>query len=107
MIIGVILVPIIYAGFLFFKFFQKDSSDTRADLQKACVFVAFSLIAQAVWFIIYFAAIYSYPYNSGFIYGSHVGPYVINAVVYLYYAGVCKRYAKQWGMQKIVNDYKI
>ena len=58
-IYGIVAVPIFYAAFLFIKFFQKDTSETRADLPKACIFIVFSAIASAIWFVVYFMILYN------------------------------------------------
>ena len=104
---GIIGVPILNSGFLFIKFFQKDSSETRADLPKACVFVAFSVIASIVWMVLYWNMLYSnnnrnhynghyyYRPSNSDLYGAHVGPNIFMCVIYLYFAGICKRFAKQ------------
>ena len=97
-IVGVLGAPLFYSGLLFVKYFRNDCSETRADLQKACVFVVFANIATAVWFLIYFFVLYSGSNSGSYmsaVYSGYVGPYVFQSVIYLYYAGVCKRYAKQ------------
>ena len=58
LVCGVLGAPLFYSGLLFVNYFRKDNSETRADLQKACVFVVFSQIAFAVWFLLYFFLIY-------------------------------------------------
>ena len=89
----IMAVPVFYAAFLFIKFFQKDTSETRADLPKACIFVVFSAIACAIWFLVFFMILSGYSYGGAF-YGQWLAPEVFYIVTYLYYAGVCKRYAK-------------
>ena len=59
-VLGVLAAPVVYSGYLFFKWFRKDCQDTRADLPKACVFIVFSSVASAVWLCVYWMAIYRY-----------------------------------------------
>ena len=88
---AVCAAPLLYSAFLFIKYYAKDSSETRAELPKACIFVIFSGIAQCIWTLVYWLIIqYSAAWLNIFL--RTCLTCAISSIFYLYFAGVCSKY---------------
>ena len=86
---GVLIV--LGAAWFYIKFFMADSAATRAGLAKACMIV---ILAQSCLFgIQVFMLIYRYQTFEVAI--SYLVPMAISNIIFIYYAGVAKRFASQ------------
>ena len=89
---GVCAAPLIYSAILFIKYYMKNSSETRAALPKACIFVIFSGVATCVWTLVYLLGLHYRTYWANEFLRTCL-LCAIYCVLYLYFAGVCQRYA--------------
>ena len=87
--------PLFYSAFLFMKYFANDSSETRMELPKACIFVIFSGLASSAWTLFYLLVLnYKKNWFDNFLRTCFVS--AIDSIFYLYFAGVCHRYQEMW-----------
>ena len=85
--------PIILGAWFFIKFFRNpDEKEARDGLSKACMMVILSSV------ILCGVAVVQFLLLTGFGFGNFLGAVIsaaITAMVYFYYAGVCRRYAEE------------
>ena len=96
-LLGILLcasaAPILLSSWMYIKWFRNmEDADAKNGLFKACLFCIFSWICYAVVGLILCLT------TTGFTIGMWIGPYLITSLIvgliYLYYAGACKKYAK-------------
>ena len=85
------LIPQVIAAVLFVIFFTKmEDSTARQHTATACMLMIVACIALAVLFLLY-PIVYRYAYFSDYL-GQIIGDLLV-ACLWLYFAGVCKRFA--------------
>ena len=65
----IMLCPSLFASVYFLNFFRDDSTETRANLPKACLFAGLSYLAISSWIMICCVFYYGDNYDQRFSYG--------------------------------------
>ena len=65
----ILLVPSFFASVMFLNFFRDDSTETRANLPKACLFAGLSYLSISSWIVVCCWMYYGDNYSQRFSYG--------------------------------------